>query len=151
MRQHESYEAALAATEPFAALAERLGVAHWQRHQVRSLRCLCLLNLPNKQVPAVLLIAEHMAAEMTLLPRGHLLRLAAYRQFKAAIGSCPPALRPKLVERARNAFGSLDLRWLEEVRGWLARPGGVARPRRDEVDDDERVALGSGLEAVSIS
>ena len=131
LREHPSYEAALAATEPFAAFAAALAPTHWQRHQVRSLRCLCLLRVPNKAVPCLLLVAEHMAAEMQLLPKGHLLRLAAYRQFRAALGACPPAIRPRLVERARDTHGALDLRWLEHVQGWLRQEplGAVAQPR----------------------
>jgi hypothetical protein len=68
-----------------------------------------------------MLVAEHMAAEMALLPKGHLSRLAAYRQFKAALGACPPPLRPRLVQRARDEHGALDLRFLEQVHGWLLR------------------------------
>lgn len=132
LREHDTYEAALAATERFSELAAAtLAPTHWQRHQVRSLRCLCLLRVPNKAVPCLLLVAEHMAAEMQLLPKGHLLRLAAYRQFRAALGACPPAIRPRLVERARDTHGALDLRWLEHVQGWLRQEplGAVAQPR----------------------
>lgn len=131
LREHDSYESALAETEAFSVLAARtLARTHWQRHQVRSLRCLCLLRLPNRAVAALMLVAEHMAAEMTLLPKGHLLRLAAYRQFKAALGACPPPLRPRLVQKARDEYGALDLRYLEQVSSWLRKEplGQVAQP-----------------------
>lgn len=128
LREHESYADALAATDEFGKVAAKLAPTHWQRHQVRSLQLLCMLNLPNKSVPALMLAAEHMAAEAVLLPRGHLQRLATYRQFKAALSANPPALRPRLIERVKAAYGTLDLRHLEEMANWLKKPPGVAQP-----------------------
>jgi len=128
LREHDSYAAALAATDEFGKVAAKLAPTHWQRHQVRSLQLLCMLNLPNKAVPALMLAAEHMAAEALLLPRGHLQRLATYRQFKVALSASPPALRPRLIERVKAAFGTLDLRYLEEMANWMRRPPGVAQP-----------------------
>ena len=92
------------------------------------LRLLCLLELPNKGVPALMLAAEHLAAEAKLLPRGHLLRLATLAKFKAALGTTPASLRPRLIQRVKASYGALDLRWLEEVASWLRRPPGVAQP-----------------------
>lgn len=129
LREHASLAAAVDAALPFVSLEHTLANTHWMRHQVRSQRLLCLLALPNKAVPAFLLVAEHLAAEMVLLPRTHLARLPTYAKFRQALGGVPPALRPKLVARVKAEFGALDLRACETAAGWLkATPEGeVAR------------------------
>ena len=72
LRQYDSWEEAYAATEDFWRVAtSQLAPTHWMRHQVRSLRCLCLLELRGKAVNALMLLAEHLAAERLLVPRGH--------------------------------------------------------------------------------
>ena len=58
LREHDSFADALAATEPFWQVAPQLAPTHWQRCAVRQLRCLCLLELSSKAVPAALLLAE---------------------------------------------------------------------------------------------
>ena len=58
LREHDSFADALAATEPFWQVAPQLAPTHWQRCAVRQLRCLCLLELSGKAVPAALLLAE---------------------------------------------------------------------------------------------
>lgn len=72
--------------------------------QVRSLRCLSLLQLPNKGVSATMLLAEHMASERLLVPRAHFQRLHTWRQFTSALRTVPEALR-----QARLSYNKITL------------------------------------------
>jgi len=129
LRQYDSWEEALAATDEFWRVGSaHLAITHWMLHQVRSLRCLCLLEVGNRAVNAVMLIAEHLAAERQLVPRAHFQRLHTWRQFNAALSAVPEQLRQRVLDRAVAAFGPFDFDWLREVHGWLQSPGGVAQP-----------------------
>ena len=129
LHQYDGFDEAFAATEDFWRVATaELAPTHWMRHQVRSLRCQCLLELPGKGVNAAMLLAEHLAAERLLVPRAHLQRIHTWNQFRAAMNAVPPALRPRVLDRAVASYGPFEFDWLSEVKGWMSRPGGVALP-----------------------
>ena len=44
------------------------------------------------------------------------------------LASLPPALRPRVLDRAVASYGPFEFDWLSEVKGWMSRPGGVALP-----------------------
>jgi len=103
LKQYGSFEEALGATDDFwRAASDQLAVSHWMRHQVRSLRCLCLLELRGKAVNAVMLLAEHLAAERLLVPRAHFQRLHTWRQVGAAAAATRDPTETPHPRRARR-------------------------------------------------
>ena len=113
-----------AATDDFMVLAPTLGLSHWMRHGVRASRCAALLQLPKKEIAALMLIGEHLTAESALLPRGHTARLATLTHFEAALSAVPQPLRPRVLAKLHASFPDLqaEVAYLQvEVSAWLPR------------------------------